>query len=408
MMAAASAAENGASVLLLEKMEKAGRKIRITGKGRCNITNTKSWEEFSTHIHPKSNFLKHAFFSFSNKDTVDFFEKIGLKCIVERGDRVFPESGIAGDVVSKLVNHLLSQGVEIRYDSKVIEINTEDERVRYVKYEHSGVIYIEETEAAIVTTGGLSYPATGSDGDGYRFAEHLGLKVTECFPSLTAIKPDIDYSGLKWLLLKNVEISLYVSGECVQSEMGELEFTDNGIEGSIGFKISRRAVIAMKRDERVYIEIDMKPAVSIEVISARLAKDFESDRSLRKVLRHYLPEQMIDTFISCLPKKILSSSLFDSKAISEISGLMKGWKMHIVGYTSYERSVITAGGVSLDELIPKRMSSRKYENLFFAGEVIDLDGDTGGYNLQIAFSTGFMAGREAAYLIKKSKRLLSE
>jgi len=408
MMAAASAAQCGVSVLLLEKMEKAGRKVRITGKGRCNITNTKNWEEFSTHVHPKSNFLKPSFFSFSNKDTLDFFEKIGLKCVVERGDRIFPASGMAGDVVKALVDHLLSLGVEIRYNSKVKKINIDGDKVCSVTYGHLGKSVTEKASAIIIATGGLSYPLTGSDGDGYTFAKELGINVTDCFPSLTALRPGFDYFPLKWLLLKNVELTLYVGGNPVQNEMGELEFTDNGIEGSIGFRVSRRAVQAIRRGESVYAVIDIKPAVDKGSIVSRLVKDFETDKVLGRVLRHYLPEQIIDSFISFLPKKTNSQNNFDTRAVNEIADLMKGWKMDIVDYTSYERAVITAGGVSQDEIISKRMSSRKFENLFFAGEVIDLDGDTGGYNLQIAFSTGYAAGREATYLIRKSRESLPE
>ncbi|MEA5007012.1 MAG: aminoacetone oxidase family FAD-binding enzyme [Rikenellaceae bacterium] len=403
MMAAVAAAKNGVSVLLLEKMEKAGRKIRITGKGRCNITNTKDWNEFSSHIHPNANFFKHSFFAFSNKETISFFESIGLQCLVERGDRVYPESGVASDVVEKLISHLKLLGVEIRYNTIVREILHDGGYIKQVVYESGGKVYKEDAEAVIIATGGLSYPSTGSDGDGYKFAMNLGISLKECHPSLTALKPDFDYLPLKWLVLKNVELSLFVGKDLVQNEMGELEFTDNGLEGSIGYKVSRRAVKALINGEKVFVVIDLKPGVDKSTLSSRLFKDIEADKNIRRLLRHYMPEQLLDTFISYMPKRFSSLNVADVKIADEIAAFMKEWKMVVKGYTSYERAVITAGGVSLDEIVAKKMVSRKFPNLFFAGEVIDLDGDTGGYNLQIAFSTGYTAGREAAYLIRKLK-----
>lgn len=408
MMAAAAAVKNGVSVLILEKMERAGRKIRITGKGRCNITNTKDWNEFSTHIHPNPSFFKHSFFSFSNKETIRFFESIGLKCTVERGDRVYPESQMASEVVDKLVGHLKSVGVEIRYNSVVKDIIEENGHIQHVVYVNNGELYREEADAVIIATGGLSYPSTGSDGDGYKFAEKLGISLKDCHPSLTALKPDFDYIPLKWLILKNVELSLFVGKDMVQHEMGELEFTDNGLEGSIGYKVSRRAVRALINREKVSVVLDLKPAVDKISLSSRLLKDMETDKNIKRLLRHYMPEQLLDTFISLMPGRLSSLTTADVRIADEIASCMKEWKMVIKDYTSYERAVITAGGVSLDEIVAKKMVTRKYPNLFFAGEVMDLDGDTGGYNLQIAFSTGYTAGREAAYLIRKLKDNSSE
>jgi len=403
MLAAASAASNGISVLLLEKMDRTGRKVRITGKGRCNITNTKPWQEFSVHIHPNPNFLKPSFFSFSNIDTINFFEKLGLHCVVERGDRLFPASGVASDVVDTLMKHLDSLGVEVICNAKVRNIIHQDDRVKGVIYEKGNTLYTENAETVIVATGGLSYPLTGSTGDGYKFANDLGIKVNKCFPSLTALKPDFDYTLLKWLILKNVSLSLFVNGQLVQEEMGELEFTDNGIEGSIGFKVSRKAVQSLINHNKVYLVLDLKPALDRSLLIDRLTKDFNSEKSISKVLRNYMPGQLIETFISSNPNKLISDGDSIENKINSIASKMKGWQMNIIGYTSYERAVVTAGGVSLNEIIAKKLSSKRYPNLFFAGEVLDLDGDSGGYNLQIAFSTGYAAGREAAYLIKKER-----
>ncbi|MFA6335334.1 MAG: aminoacetone oxidase family FAD-binding enzyme [Bacteroidales bacterium] len=406
LMAAVGAAQNGINVLILEKMEKAGRKIRITGKGRCNITNTKSWSEFSAHIHPKSSFFKPAFYNFSNSDTIDFFESIGLPTTVERGDRVYPKSGQSKDVAESLTRYLSFLGVEISYNSKVIDIEVAENSVDRVEWEKNGKRYTEETNALIIATGGLSYPSTGSNGDGLLFAKKLGHSVTECWPSLTALLPKNYDKSLEGLLLKNIEIELYVGGNLVQSEMGDLEFTNNGVEGPIGFKISRRAVKAMKNGEKIYIILDLKPALSEEQLVKRVGRELADRGALktRDLLTLMLPKQLIPPFLTS--NKINGETIvgiYDENIFNLLSHSLKYWQLDIGSFTSYERAVITAGGISLDGITSKSMASKLYPNLFFAGEVIDLDADTGGYNLQIAFSTGYLAGKEAAHLIQKSR-----
>ncbi len=406
MLAAVAAAKKGISVLLLEKMEKAGRKIRITGKGRCNITNTKDWEEFSGHIYPKSRFFKPAFYSFSNIQTISFFESIGLPVVVERGDRVYPESGRSVDVVDALVRHLLSLGVEISYNSKVIDIVTNNSIVERVVWLKNGKRHEEEIKAVIIATGGLAYPLTGSDGDGYVFAKKLNHSITGCWPSLTALMP-LNYStGLEGLTLKNVDMELYVGGESVQSERGDIDFTNNGIEGPIGLKISRRAVKALINGDRVFVVIDLKPALSDEQIYSRIKRELKERGTMQiwSLMSLLLPKQLISHFLTINKiKSEISVGINDEKTINLIVKSLKYWKLDIESYTSYERAVITAGGISLDEIVSKNMSSKLVKNLFFAGEVIDLDADTGGYNLQIAFSTGYLAGNEAAHLIEISR-----
>ena len=405
MMAAAKAAEKGISVLLLEKMEKPGRKIRITGKGRCNITNTKSWDEFSQHIHPKNIFLKSAFFHFSNTETIHFFERIGLKTVIERGDRVFPLSGQAKEVVDKLVDYLKSLNVEIVCNAKVNRIIADQRSVTRVEGQNNKGYFNESAEAVIVSTGGLSYPSTGSDGDGYHFARELGHKIVECLPSLTAIKPKQYDKKLEGLSLKNIEIKLFASNNLLQVEFGDLDFTNNGIEGPIGFKISRKAVRAIHKGEKVYVSIDLKPALSEQVLTARLMRDMSAEKiSLIKLLSGLLPKQCIVPFIAA--NNLNKIGVLTVDHVDHIRRLvlhLKNWNLDIIDFTSFERSVVTSGGVSLDGIVPKNMKSKILDNLFFAGEIIDLDGDTGGFNLQIAFSTGSLAGESAAHLIMKSR-----
>ena len=403
LFAALAAAREGVSVTVLEKMERAGRKMRITGKGRCNITNTKPWQEFSSHIHPNSNFLRHSFYNLSNIDTIALFNEIGLRTIVERGDRVFPESGVAGDVVEALLKELAKLNVKMVYLACVKEILREGEAISGIIYEKGGVDYKIDCRSLIVTTGGFSYPATGSDGDGYRFAEQLGHTVVDCFPSLTALMP-IGYSReLEGLHLKNIEIALSVDNDIVQREFGELDFTNNGVEGSIGFKVSRRAVYAMRAGGRCTVYVDLKPALTEEQLISRLEREFVSEKDIYKVLLKLLPIQLARYFVNGCSVNgktfgLVSTNHKNINDLRKMASLFKSWRLDIAGYTSYDRAVVTAGGVSLDEIVSKSMKSKLYDNLYFAGEVLNLDGDTGGYNLQIAFSTGYMAGRSAAKL----------
>lgn len=408
LLAALSAAEEGISVLLLEKMEKAGRKIRITGKGRCNITNVKSWDEFSKHIYPKNSLFKSAFFNLSNTKTIGLFEELGLETIIERGDRVYPKSGMAKDVVDALVNKLIASGVQIRYNAKVIEISSKDGCVSELIWEENNIRNSILPKAVIIATGGLSYPTTGSDGDGYKFAANLGHTISPCFPSLTALMPKGYDSKLESLLLKNVTLKLFTGKELIQEEFGDIEFTNNGIEGPLGLRISRKAVKALQNGEKVSVAIDMKPALSETQLINRINREFDSNGKVKvsELLHRLLPKQLIEPFLKLnkmLPGKILSVQL--PGEIYPIIESLKDWRIDIGSYTSFERCVITAGGVSMSEIVPKNMSSRIVKNLFFAGEVLDLDGDTGGYNLQIAFSTGYLAGKSASNMILKSNQL---
>ncbi len=411
LLAALSAAQEGVSVLLLEKMEKAGRKIRITGKGRCNITNTKGWDDFSKHIYPKNSLFKSAFFNLSNSKTIDLFEELGLETVIERGDRVYPKSGQAKDVVEVLVNSLNTMGVEIRYNSRVTDIKSSNGLLSELIWTENGKCISVCPKAVIIATGGLSYPTTGSDGDGYKFAEALGHSIVPCFPSLTALMPKEYDNSLVALLLKNVILRLFIGKDSVQEEFGDIEFTNNGLEGPIGLKVSRRAVRALINGEKVSLSIDLKPALSEAQLINRINREFDIKGKIRMadLLSKLLPRQLIDPFMKqhkLLPGKILSSQL--PGEIYPIIESLKDWRIDIESYTSFERCVVTAGGVSLNDIVSKNMSSRIIKNLFFAGEIIDIDGDTGGYNLQIAFSTGYLAGKSASHLIRKSDSTLLE
>ena len=471
LMAATGAAQTlgGGKVIVLEKMARPGRKIMITGKGRCNFTNVKQWNEFQEHVHPKPNFLKSSFYNLSSEKMLNFMDDNGMAYVVERGDRAFPESHLASDVVDALVRAAQNAGAQILCNKEVNDIcniasgiketvdrsdsspiDSEHDTNTHERFNVKCSDGSEYTCAKlIICTGGLSYPKTGSTGDGYKWAEETGHKIRPLFPSLTAIvpkgykdmspayQPAADQSnskktsynsqetpsenkkpkpeGLKGHIdrsnpfaelgealcgnqLKNVGLSLFIDGNEAQYEFGDLDFTDGGIEGPIGFKISRRCVNAIINGSKVYVVLDLKPAVEPEDLNVRIStlwnevmKDRRSANKqykerFRILLTKVMPMSLIPGFVKMNPNA-------DHKTLAKV---LKNWKIEIEGFVGYERCVVTAGGVSTEDITPKNLESRIVPGLYFAGEVLDLDADTGGYNLQTAFSTGYLAGISAA------------
>lgn len=418
MMAALTTkkARKDLSVVILEKMPRPGRKILVTGKGRCNLTNACDWDEFSLHIHPKPNLLKHAFRAFTPSDTIAAFNAMGLDCVTERGRRVFPASMKAMDVVDTLTGSLKRSGVEIRCGLKVEKIEKTPEgffRIFYtmagrrpdIRERGNGIPggngipkhSMITAKAVILATGGLSYPGTGSEGDGYPMATALGHKIVPCFPSLTALRP-AGYATSRKLLegihLKNVSLYLFINGSLAQEEFGELDFTDGGIEGALGFRVSRKAVKALANGASVTVRIDLKPALDENQLEKKLGNVGMLDGSKS----HTVSSIPVSILSSLIPTSIAKAFAATNKANIKRYGLaasLKKWDFAIEGYTGYERAVITAGGISDDEVNPKTMESKLVPGLYFAGEILDIDGDTGGYNLQIAWSTGHAAGLAA-------------
>ena len=405
MMAAIKAAESGADVVLLEKNHLCGRKLAITGKGRCNITNTKPWSEFATHVHPKNNFVKSAFFNFSNEATIEYFNSIGLETVETQGDRVFPKSMNAFDVVDALVGRMKQVGVKLIPDADLLAVCTDGNIFKCTYNDISSPRFIRTevvmSRALVIATGGLSYPATGSNGKGYELAESLGHTVTRCFPSLAALMPR-NYDGRLYdVELRNVGLNLFVDHDLIQSEMGDVTFTEDGIEGPLGFRVSRKAIHALENGSSVELVIDLKPAIPIDELKERVKREVASfkwevpminEARMKKILRRFMPAEMIEPFYA-MSKNLTVNTLADR---------LKDWRFPIARHAGFRRAVVTAGGVSLDEVISKTMQSRLDKGLFFAGEVLDLDGDTGGYNLQMAFSTGALAGLSAAKYVAAS------
>ena len=432
LMAAAGAAgtlEGAGKVIVMEKMQRPGRKIMITGKGRCNFTNLKAWNEFSGHIHPKSSFLKHSFYNLTPEKMIDFLLENGMESVVERGDRAFPSSHLASDVVDALVRAAENAGAEIQCNKEIKGISRSADESFTVECSNGDKYSCSKV---IICTGGLSYPKTGSSGDGYIWAKEMGHNITPLFPSLTAVVPlgykdfstrsmtSLEMTGERGHInrstplselgkmlcgnqLKNVGLILHVDGNEAQNEFGDLDFTDGGIEGPIGFKISRKCVKAIINGSKVHVVLDMKPAVESEDLTVRIStlwnevsKDRRNAQKLYKdrfriLLTKVLPMSLIPAFTRCNPNA-------DHKTLAKA---LKNWKFEVEGYVGYERCVVTAGGVNLEEIAAKTLESKLTPGLYFAGEVLDLDGDTGGYNLQTAFSTGLLAGINAAKSLRK-------
>ena len=398
MMAAATAARNGKQVLLMEKMEKAGRKIRISGKGRCNLTNARPPEEFKEAIRVNADFFEVAFAEFNNKATIRFFERNGVKLEIERGQRVFPKSGKAWDIANALMEYCLDNGVEIVYNTRVTGILTMNDKVYGVTYVNKrGFERKEEAENVIIATGGVSYPGTGSTGDGYIFANDLGHTIEEVRPSLTPLRtshPQKKY--LDGLLLKNVNAKLYIDNELAREEFGEISFSDRGIEGAVALRVSRDAVDALIEEKKVKLVIDMKPALTEEILFERIKREIaemQPDEFFSELLRKLVPKNFV---IPIAHELDIHSKNYIRKVTDEeiyrLIKVLKGMVFPMTDYAPFPCAVVTAGGVNCEEVNKFTMESLKVKGLYFAGEVLDLDANTGGYNLQIAFSTGHLAG----------------
>ena len=399
LMAAATAARNGKQVLLMEKMEKAGRKIRITGKGRCNLTNARPPEEFKEAIRTNAEFFEIAFAEFNNKATIRFFERIGVKLDIERGQRVFPKSGKAWDIANALTDYCIENGVEIVYNARVSDILTIDNKVYGVKYVNKrGFERKEEAENVIIATGGVSYPGTGSTGDGYLFADRTGHRIEEVRPSLTPLRTSHPQKKfLDGLLLKNVQAQLFIEDELVREEFGEISFSDRGIEGAVALRVSRDAVDALIDEKRVKLVIDMKPALTEEMLFDRIKREIaemQPEEFFSELLRKLVPKHFVVPIAHELDvhSKNYIRKVTDAE-IHRLVKVLKGMVFPITDYAPFEFAVVTAGGVSCDDVNRYTMESLKVKGLYFAGELLDIDANTGGYNLQIAFSTGRLAGQ---------------
>ena len=395
MMAAVFAARNGQNVQLLEKNEKLGKKLFITGKGRCNITNAADIEDLFTAVTSNPKFLYSGFYSFTNQQVIDFFEELGVKTKIERGERVFPVSDHSSDVIAAFSRELKSLGVSVSLHTEVKELLCEQDKVCGVLLTNGKKM---KADAVIVATGGISYPSTGSTGDGYRFARETGHRVTELLPSLVPMEVRQWYAKeLQGLSLRNIEIRITDGKKKLYEEFGEMLFTHYGVTGPVILSASSVVGKTLRKKE-LTLHIDLKPALSEEQLDKRILREFDANHN-----KQY--KNSIDSLFPAKLKPIMIelSEIEPEKKVNEITKeerqrlvhLIKDFTMTLTGLRSYNEAIITKGGVSVKEIDPGTMESKKMKGLYFAGEVLDLDAVTGGYNLQIAWSTGYLAGINA-------------
>ena len=375
LMAAGTAASAGAKVVLLEKMEKPARKVRITGKGRCNLTNIRPAEEFLAKIQANREFFAPAYAEFDNRALVKFFERLGVRLSTEQGGRVFPKSGKAWDIAEALVEWCREAGVEIICHAAVCEILLLGNRVR-----------------------GVNYPATGSTGDGYALAHALGHTIEPVRPSLVPLETSMpDREFLYGLHLRNISAKLLLDGTAVAEEFGEMSFSPRGVEGAVVLRMSRTAVDALIEGHRVELSVDLKPALDEATLRERIGREtgeLGPEAPMADLLRRLVPKELVMPIAKAVgghPKRLLRQAA--PEMAETLIRTLKDFRIPVSDYRPFEEAIVTAGGITVSEVNPATMESKLVRGLYFAGEVLDLDANTGGYNLQIAFSTGRLAGR---------------
>ena len=407
LLAAGKLGESGLKVLLLEKMERAGRKLRITGKGRCNITNDAPMSDFIKKVHPNGRFLKNAFSNFFSNEMVELLNNHGVKTIVERGGRIFPASEKAVDVVDALIRITKKNHVVTKYKTRVSSLQIEDNKLIGIEAKSitNDEIKLYYSDNVILASGGMAYPATGSNGEGYKLAKDVGHTIIPARPALVPLETKGNIAQmLQGLSLKNSKAIVWVNGKKINEDFGELLFTHFGLSGPIILSLSRFVVDEIDKKNKVEISIDLKPALDDKKLDNRLLRDIDEHGKMmiKSLFRKWLPGKMIDAFLEITEidgeKEAHQISAADRK---KIRLLMKDLRFEIKSYRPFKEAIITAGGIPTKEISSKTMESKIINNLYFAGEIIDVDGDTGGYNLQIAFSTGWLA---AESIIKNLSR----
>ena len=392
LLAAGRVAELGGNVLVLEKMRQEGRKLLITGKGRCNITNDSSIGDFITNVYPNGRFLRNAFSQFFSKDIIELLNKYGVDITLERGGRYFPTSNKAADILQALLKWVNELNVEIRCGYRVERLIVENNAITGIQA--NGQEFI--ASRVILATGGKSYPATGSNGDGYELSRQVGHSVEKVRPALVPLETRGGVAQrLQGLSLKNVRAVVWVNDKKKGEKFGEMLFTHFGMSGPIILTLSRLVVDELQNNNKVEITVDLKPALNEQKLDNRLLRDLNENgkKRIRNVFPYWLPAKMVPVFLDLLeldPEK--ECHQISSKERKQIRYLLKNLRFRITNHRSFKEAIITAGGIFTNEISPKTMESKLIDGLYFAGEMIDLDAKTGGYNLQIAYSTGWLAG----------------
>lgn len=402
MLAGISAAENGNKVIIIEKMEKTGKKLLITGKGRCNITNNGDLDEFMKNIPENSKFLFSSFNQYSNKDIINLLNSEGVSTKVERGGRVFPVSDKSIDVLEALKRKLKKLDVEIKTNFEVTKILTENGVAKGIEGKNKEQLFADKV---ILATGGMSYPVTGSTGDGYKMAKELGHTVTEIKPSLVPLvstgKSKELCQEMQGLSLKNIAIKIKCEDKEIYNDFGEMLFTHFGVSGPVILSASAvlvryKNITKLMQENKVKLVIDLKPALDNQKLDHRILRDFEElkNKEFKNSLEKLLPRKMINTFIKLTgidPEKRVN--VITKEERKTIVNTLKNFEITLNGFGSIDEAIITKGGIGLKEINPKTMESKIIKGLYFAGEIMDLDAFTGGFNLQIAWSTGYSAGK---------------
>jgi predicted Rossmann fold flavoprotein len=413
LLAAGQAALTGGETLLLEKMDRPGRKLRITGKGRCNLTNVATLEEFIDHFGANGRFLRQAFHRFFTGDLIQFLGELGIRTVTERGGRVFPASNQAQEIVDVLVSWVSRSGVKVMTHSRVERVLMESKRVTGVETSAAKKDKISdkrayEADTVVIATGGASYPTTGSTGDGYRMARAAGHTIAQILPALVPLETAGDIaSRLQGLSLRNVSAALWIDGRKQVEQFGEMLFTHFGVSGPIVLSMSKHAVSAQLQGRDVTLSVDLKPALDEQKLDNRLLRDLDAHgkRQFRTLLKELLPQKLIPV---CIDLTGISATKPAHQITAEERERLRIWlkdfQLKVSDHRSFNEAIVTAGGVDTREVDPRTMGSRLVEGLYFAGEVLDIDADTGGYNLQAAFSTGWLAGRSAAELALDLRR----
>ena len=404
MIAAVTTAEQGNSVTILEKMEDLGKKLLITGKGRCNITNSAEMEDFMKNIPENAKFLYSSFNQYTNQDIINFLNKQGVATKVERGGRVFPVSDRAEDVLNAFKRKLKELNVEIKTNFEVTQILTEGSTAIGIEGKYKGKTERMLANKVILTTGGKSYPVTGSTGDGYKITEKLGHTITPLKPSLVPLICEEDSKkicqDMQGLSLRNVAIKVKHENKIIYEDFGEMLFTHYGLSGPIilsasAILIRYKNIEKLLKSNKIKIFIDLKPALDEEKLDNRILRDFEElkNKQFKNSLEKLLPRKMINTIIEIIginPEKRINEITKEER--KKLVKILKNFELNINGFRKIEEAIITKGGINVKEINPRTMESKIIKGLYFAGEIIDLDAFTGGFNLQIAWSTGYVAG----------------
>ncbi|NOR83820.1 MAG: aminoacetone oxidase family FAD-binding enzyme [Ardenticatenales bacterium] len=404
LMAAGQAARQGVETLLIEKMDRPGRKLGITGNARCNLTNTAPLSEFIIHFGPTGRFLRQAFSQFFSTELLAFLDDLGVRTVVERGGRVFPASRRAQEVVDALLQFALEGGraATLRTHTPVERLLVEQGRVVGVQVSPAPSGQCHYGAAVIIATGGASLPTTGSTGDGYRLAESVGHTIVPIRPALVPLETAGNVaSRLQGLSLRNVNVTIWANQKQQAEAFGEMLFTHFGVSGPTILSHSGRIVDALRLGQRVHLSIDLKPALDDKELDARLIRDLNAHgkRQYRALLKGLLPSKLIPV---CMAMTEIPPTRVNHQITAQERGRLRSWlkdfRLEVSGHRPLREAIITAGGVDTREVDPRTMASLLLKGLYFAGEVLDIDADTGGYNLQAAFSTGWVAGRSAAQL----------